>query len=269
MTKRKPFKELDLSNAFLFAAALQDEETCQLVLETILGIPIGKVKVKAEHSILFSSDFRSIRLDIYASDHADVQYDVEMQNEKVSSLPKRSRYYHAVMDVSSLKPGQGYEDLGPSYVIFICTFDPLGKCLYRYTFEDKCIETGLSLGDESKTIFLSTKGKNAEDIPQGLIHFLQYVEQSTDTFVEQTNDEIIKKLHEKVKELKKNHDLEERYMKFEELLERREAIGRQAMLQQLIQKKLAKGKTIPTIAEELEEDISTIESLLAKEEADS
>ena len=39
---KKPFKELDLSNAFLFAAALEDEETCQQVLEIILEFPIKK-----------------------------------------------------------------------------------------------------------------------------------------------------------------------------------------------------------------------------------
>lgn len=32
----KPFKDLDMSNAFLFAAALEDPETCQMVLEVIL-----------------------------------------------------------------------------------------------------------------------------------------------------------------------------------------------------------------------------------------
>ena len=35
--ERKKFKELNLSNAFLFAAALADEETCGIVLELILG----------------------------------------------------------------------------------------------------------------------------------------------------------------------------------------------------------------------------------------
>ena len=226
MTQRKPFKELDLSNAFLFAAALQDEETCQLVLEMILGIRIGKVRVKAEHSILYNSDFRSIRLDVYASDVMDIQYDLEMQNDKEKELPKRSRYYHAVLDMSSLKPGQGYEDLKPGYVIFICSFDPFGKGLYRYTFEQRCEETKEPLGDGSKRIFLSTRGKNTEDVPEVLVHFLQYVEKSTDDCVKKTGDGSIARLHSKIMQLKENHDLEGQYMKFEELLEDREKVGR-------------------------------------------
>ncbi|MEG2699657.1 MAG: hypothetical protein RSF83_00210 [Hungatella sp.] len=64
MAQKKPFKDLDLSNAFLFAAALEDEETCRLVLEVILGEPIRSIKVKSERSVLFSSDFRCIYLHI-------------------------------------------------------------------------------------------------------------------------------------------------------------------------------------------------------------
>lgn len=33
---KKAFKDLDLRNSFLFAAAMADEETCRLVLEIIL-----------------------------------------------------------------------------------------------------------------------------------------------------------------------------------------------------------------------------------------
>ena len=46
MAQRKPFKELDLSNSFLFAAALEDEETCRLVLEIILGKPVESAQAK-------------------------------------------------------------------------------------------------------------------------------------------------------------------------------------------------------------------------------
>ena len=42
-------KDLDLSNAFLFAAAMEDPETCQIVLEIILGTKLPKVNVHTEH----------------------------------------------------------------------------------------------------------------------------------------------------------------------------------------------------------------------------
>lgn len=127
---RKKFKDLDLSDAFMFAAALQDERTCQLVLEIILGKSIPKVKVHSEHTILYNSNFRSVRLDVYAEDEVRVSYDLEMQNADEKNLAKRSRYYQAEMDVSSLRPGEDFNELRPSCIIYICTFDPFGKGLY-------------------------------------------------------------------------------------------------------------------------------------------
>ena len=62
------FQKLNLSNSFLFAAAMEDAEICRMVLEIILGFKIPKVSVHTEHSILISSDFRSVRLDVYVSD---------------------------------------------------------------------------------------------------------------------------------------------------------------------------------------------------------
>lgn len=65
-------------------------------------------------------------------------------------------------NVTSLKPGEDYNDLKPNYVIFICTFDPFGKKLYRYTYENYCRETNLPLEDGTTKIFLNTKGKNQQ-----------------------------------------------------------------------------------------------------------
>lgn len=222
---QKEFQKLDLKDAFLFAAALEDEETCQLVLEMIMGKPVGPVKVQVERSLLFSKDFRYVRFDVYASDVMNVFYDMEMQNAHKEELPKRARFHQAEMDATYLKPGQSFHELPASYVIFICTYDPFHAGLYRYTYEERCEETGERLGDGTCKIYLNTKGTNDADVPQELIHFLNYVETSTDTCVEKSGDEKIRKLHQKVELLKKSRRLEESYMTMEELLADREAEG--------------------------------------------
>ena len=232
---KKTFQELDLSNAFLFAAALEDSETCQIVLEIILGNKLPKVNVHAEHSILVSSDFRSVRLDIYATDETKVSYNVEAQNENEGNLAKRSRYHQAEMDVYSLKPGQDFQDLEPSYIVFICTFDPFGQKLYRYTFEERCLERNFPLGDETRKIFLSTKGENDDEVPQELVHFLKYMEDSTDEYVSRVEDDNITRLHAKVTGLKKRRELEVRYMTFEELLKNRESTGKAEAVLELLE----------------------------------
>ena len=235
MAKTKNFKDLNLSNAFLFAVAMQDEETCRIVLETVLDKEIGKVKVNVEHTILYSSDIRSVRLDVYARDAVEVDYDIEMQNEDEKNLPKRSRYYQAQMDIARLKPNETYRNLKPNYVIFLCTFDPFGHQLYRYTYEMCCKETGEPLEDGAYRIFLNTKGKNAGDVPTQLVNLLGYLEHSTDDYVEEHSDVSLQRLHEKVTELKQDREWEGRYMTVGELIDdkgqqEREKIGKLCLL---------------------------------------
>ena len=252
MAQKKQFKDLDLSNAFLFAAALEDEETCRLVLECILGTPVEKVKVKTERSILFRSDFRFVRLDVFASDEWNVNYNLEMQNTDEKNLPQRSRYHQAEMDLSSLKPGQDFKELRPSVIVFICSFDPFGKGLYRYTFEPRCLEADFPLEDGTRRIFLSTQGTNESDVSKELVSFLRYVTDSTDAYVERAKEWKLGKIHERIKALKQSRELEGRYMQFEELLKREHDEGTRQMLE-LVSRMIADGKTdlIPQLKEEV------------------
>lgn len=86
------FKDLNLKNAFLFAAALQDSETCRIILEIILGKDIPALRVHTEHCLLYSSDFRSIRLDVYASDEVEISYNLEMQNGEKRNFRKEAAF---------------------------------------------------------------------------------------------------------------------------------------------------------------------------------
>lgn len=212
------FKDLNLNNAFLFAAAFNDPEICRIALELILGAPIPKVNVKTEHNILLSPDSKCVRLDVNARSEYDVNYNIEAQNSNEKNIIRRSRYYQAELDVSELKPGDDYNKLPDSYVIFICTFDPFDEGLYRYTFVERCEENGQPLGDGTCKIFLNTKGKNKDDVPKELVTFLGYFEDSSDTYVEKIDNKSISELHNRIVTLKKSREWEEGYMRLEEFL---------------------------------------------------
>lgn len=259
------FQDLNLSNYFLFAAAAEDEETSKLLVETLLGIKVGRVKVNVEHTFLYSSDFRSLRLDVFLSDEAEVRYNMEMENGERTSLPQRSRFHQAEMDVMSLKPGQEFSELKPVYVVFICTFDPFERGRYRYTFENRCREEDFPLGDGAVRVFLSTKGTNEADVPAELVNLLHYIEDSTDGYVSRTDDAKVRKLHERVMSLKQSRTWEARYMLFEELLREREKKGREvgreegreeatARILRLIEAMIAAGENdqIPRLSREPE-----------------
>ena len=80
---------------------------------------------------------------------------------------------------------------------------------------------------KTRKIFLSTKGKNAAQVPALLVDFLGYVENSTDAYVQHIPDGPVHKIYEKIGILKKNREWERRYMRFEELLQQSEQQGRE------------------------------------------
>ncbi|MGL5437461.1 MAG: Rpn family recombination-promoting nuclease/putative transposase [Lachnospiraceae bacterium] len=216
--KKKTLQELELCDAFLFAATMEDEEICRQVLERILDIPISHVTVRSENPIVLNPDNRSVRLDVYAADEDGTMYDIEMQTaRKKSQLPKRARFYHSQLDATALKPGDNFEKLPKSYVIFICTFDPFQEGLLRYSFENQCIETNQKLGDETRKIFLNTKGIQDGTVSAELQHFLHFVENSN--VAAESNDFLLTKLHDRIIHLKNNRRLEGNYMLFAELLD--------------------------------------------------
>ena len=54
---------------------------------------------------------------------------------KAFVLPKRSRYYQALLDFDLLQAGQPYDLLPPTFIIFICIFDFFENGNYVYTFK--------------------------------------------------------------------------------------------------------------------------------------
>ena len=70
----------------------------------------------------------------------------------------------------------------------------------------------LTLGDETTEIlFLSTKGKK-DDVDDEMKDFLAYIENSTDTCVQQTSSPLVKAIHKRVTEIKLDKNMELQYM---------------------------------------------------------
>ncbi len=155
-----------------------DEDNCKGLLERVLEIPIDRVDVSKEKSIVYHPEYKGVRLDVYAKDEKQTRYNVEMQVERKPALGKRSRYYQSQMDMEMLLTGEDYTELPNTYVIFICDFDPFGKDKYRYTFRTTCQESeNVDLEDGRTTVFLNTRGKNESEVPGELVTFLQYMKE--------------------------------------------------------------------------------------------
>ena len=222
---KKRLQDLTIKDAFMFAAVMSDEEQCRHLLELVLNTKILTIHVVTEKSITYHPEYHGVRLDVMAEEEGSRRrFNVEMQVKTEIALAKRSRYYHAQMDMDALLAGESYDQLADTYVIFICDFDPFGNRLYRYTIENRIQETGKALNDGSQTIILSTKGKNQSEVPVELVRFLQYVAQETDEA--ETEDDYVKMLQERIKSIKKNRDWEGKYMLLEEMMREERDEGR-------------------------------------------
>lgn len=227
MAKRRRLQELTIKDNFMFAAVMTDPELCRGLLERALGIHIGRVDVDMEKCMVYHPEYKGVRLDVYAEDEEETHYNVEMQVARKPALGKRTRYYHSQIDMELLPTGQNYEDLPDAYVIFICDFDPFGKEKYRYMFENRCLEDReLVLDDGSHSIFLSTCGKNDSEVPEKLVKFLEYVKAKNSESTKDFEDTYVKELQNAVQHVKKNREMEGRYMIFEEMMRDEYAAGK-------------------------------------------
>ncbi|MCM1327795.1 MAG: Rpn family recombination-promoting nuclease/putative transposase [Lachnoclostridium sp.] len=217
--RRKTLQELTLKDNFLFAAVMSDPENCRQLLELALGLEIERVEIDTEKNIIYHPECRGVRLDVYARDEHHTRFNVEMQIAN-QALAKRVRYYHSQMDMELLLSGTLYESLPDCYVLFICDFDPFGAGKYRYTLKHVFAEDNkLCYSDGSHTVFLSTKGRNAEEVPVQLVNFLKYAAAGLNESTADFGDAFVAKLQQSVKAIKADREIGGRYMLFEELLQ--------------------------------------------------
>ena len=58
----------------------------------VLDIPIERVEVLTEKSIVYHLEYHGIRLDVFVKDEKRTRYSIEMQMSR-TPVRKRSRYY--------------------------------------------------------------------------------------------------------------------------------------------------------------------------------
>ena len=165
------FANLTIQSDFIFKKVMSRKRICKHLLEELLQIEIADINyIEAEKTIDPNYTSHGIRLDIIVADDKNTHYNLEMQvknnknpNTNTHVLPKRSRYYQALLDFDLLQAGQPYDLLPLTFIIFICVFDFFEKGNYVYTFKKRCLENlELELPDEATTMLLNTKGSHGE-----------------------------------------------------------------------------------------------------------
>ncbi len=223
----KPFKDLTIKDAFMFAAVMANPDQCGPFLEMVLDMDIVDLHVVTEKTMVYHPQYHGIRLDVLAEeDGTKRRFNIEMQVKSEIDLPKRSRYYHSQLDMDALLSGKRYRELPDTYVIFICDFPLSSKPLYKYTYHNICLENGERLKDGCTTVFLSTCGENEIDVPKELVNFLKYVKSPGTSPDTQKKASYEASIERQVQRIKRDREMEAQYMMLEEMLKDEREAGR-------------------------------------------
>lgn len=144
-------------------------------LEYALQVIMEKQDLKVIDQII-QKDYKNLQgrsaiMDCVARDSEGKQFDVEIQQDNEGASPKRARYHSGLMDMNTLNPGQDFDELPESYVIFITRDDILGYGFPIYHIDRHIKEADDSFQDEAHIIYVNSRKQEDTELGR-LMHDL-------------------------------------------------------------------------------------------------
>lgn len=216
--KEVPFHELPITDNFMFAQVMRQEEICKLFLEALLQKKISRIEYSdKEKDISDEYAAHGVRLDVYLEDENNSVYNIEMQATNPQTfgakyrydLEQRIRYYQSNLDRHTLDKGVAYSELGDSYVIFVCDFDYFSKGLAVYEKYSGIKNTEVAYEDGSHVFVLNavyTYGNAAQPI----LEFLDFVH--SNDMAQSFESELMQKVCPAIKKVRTSPERKVAYM---------------------------------------------------------
>jgi len=156
----KRIKKLRLLDDDFMQKVFEDKACTEFLLQIILNrTDLTVLRVNGQHQIK-NLQGRSVRLDILAVDVDNRIYNIEIQRSGKGASTKRARYNSSLIDANVTEPGEKYENLCETYVIFITENDIIKAGLPIYHIDRMVKETGKLFGDESHIIYVNGERTN-------------------------------------------------------------------------------------------------------------
>ena len=242
--QRRKLENLNLLDDFLFGTMVTypgiGETFVREILKIIFQKEFGPLTVVPQ-KVYYGSDTNKhrARLDVYLEETSGdgpgraTVYDMEPDNnsdkQSIAALPKRTRFYHAKIDASSLKAGESYHSLKNVVVIMITPYDPFGLNHMVYTIQNTCLEIPeMPYDDGARTLYLYTKGTKGNP-PEALKQLLHYMEH---TSAENAKNDVLQSIDKMVRKVKEDGEVSLEYMK---IFEREEMLVKQGISQGISQ----------------------------------
>ena len=164
-------KNFTLMSDIFMRNVFKQRECLEYVLQVIMEKPDLRVIDQVIQKDYKNLQGRSAIMDCVARDSEDKQFNVEIQQDNEGASPKRARYHSGLMDMNTLNPGQDFDELPESYVVFITRDDILGYGLPIYHINKKIEELNKNFQDEAHIIYVNSRKQEDTELGR-LMHDL-------------------------------------------------------------------------------------------------
>ena len=164
-------KDLTIMSDMFMRNVLKKRECTEYVLQVVMEKKDLTVIDQVLQKDYKNLQGRSSILDCVARDSEGRQMNVEIQQENEGASPKRARYHSGLMDMNTLNPGQDFDELPESYMIFITRDDVLGYELPIYHIDRMIKEVKDDFMDEAHIIYVNAKRQDNTELGR-LMHDL-------------------------------------------------------------------------------------------------
>ncbi|MDO4798858.1 MAG: hypothetical protein Q4A01_12670, partial [Coriobacteriales bacterium] len=161
-----------MDDTFMRQVFRGQRELVQRVLRIITGADdLVLAESETQRDLKRVAGSKSVVLDVWGTDLAGVQYDLEVQAG--SDLdPLRFRYYGSAMDVDALLSGGDYDALPERWVVVVLERDPdgPGRRLRRYCTREG---DGASLADGARLLYANAAWRGDDELGSLMADFCQ------------------------------------------------------------------------------------------------
>ena len=164
---KEKIKHFTIMNDIFMRNVLKETACTEYILQVIMNKKELKVIDQTLQKDYKNLQGRSAILDCVAKDAENNHFNVEIQGENDGASPKRARYHCGLLDMNLLNPGDPFDRLPETYVIFITKNDVLGYNLPINHIR----ETGEIFQDGQHILYVNSKKQDDTELGR-LMHDL-------------------------------------------------------------------------------------------------
>lgn len=168
---KEKIKHFTIMNDIFMRNVLKEISCTEYILQVIMNRTDIKVIDQTLQKDYKNLQGRSAILDCVAKDAENNFFNVEIQGENDGASPKRARYHCGLLDMNLLNPGDPFDRLPETYVIFITKNDVLGYNQPISHIQRRIKETEDIFQDGQHILYVNSKKQDDTELGR-LIHDL-------------------------------------------------------------------------------------------------